>query len=116
MPVRDLPSRNRDAAKARILAELLQSKKFVAWRPRQQKVYSSRDIETTERIFEVHFTCSGLAKEWNVSTDTIRTLFYDEPGVLKIDRPETRTKRGYRSLRIPGSVAERVHRRLSGKI
>jgi hypothetical protein len=31
---------------------------------------------------------------------------------LKIERPETRSKRGYTTLRIPASVAERVHAEL----
>jgi hypothetical protein len=40
-------------------------------------------------------------------------MFAHEPGVLKFGRPETRHKRGYISLRIPASVAVRLHRRHS---
>jgi hypothetical protein len=56
-----------------------------------------------------HFTVSELASLWHLSKDTIRSLFRDEPGVLKLDAPETRSKRGYCTLRIPESVAQRVH-------
>jgi hypothetical protein len=48
-----------------------------------------------------------------VSGDTIRRLFEREPGVLVIERARSRNARHYRTLRIPESVAERVHRRLS---
>lgn len=60
-----------------------------------------------------HFTPAQLAKLWGVSVETIRAIFRHEPGVLKIGKPETRTKRGYFTLRIPEEVAERVHQRLA---
>jgi len=50
---------------------------------------------------------------WNVSVQTIRDVFRDEPGVLKLGSNGTRTRRGYKTLRIPESVVERVHQRLS---
>ena len=62
---------------------------------------------------EEHLTCRQVAKQWNSSVDTVRRIFRDEPGVLKIERPETLHKRGYVSLRIPVSIVERVHRKLS---
>ncbi len=62
---------------------------------------------------EEHLTCRQVAKQWTSSVDTVRRISRDEPGVLKIKRPETLHKRGYVSLRIPVSVVERVHRRLS---
>ena len=64
-------------------------------------------------ITEKHFTPAELAEAWNVSVDTIRNLFRDEPGVLKIGQTNSRHKRGYITLRIPEKVAERVHSRLS---
>lgn len=60
-----------------------------------------------------HYTPAELAKAWNVSLDTIRSIFRDEPGVLKIGSTGSRYRRGYITLRIPEQVAERVHRRLS---
>jgi hypothetical protein len=47
------------------------------------------------------------------SPSAIRSLFQDEPGVLILDRPEEMNKRAYRSMKIPESVARRVHARLS---
>lgn len=57
---------------------------------------------------ERHYKPAELAKLTSLSSETIRNLFRDEPGVLVIDRPEKMHKRGYCSLRIPESVAERV--------
>jgi transcriptional regulator GlxA family with amidase domain len=62
---------------------------------------------------ERHYSADELATLWNVSGDTIRRLFEREPGVLVIERARSRNARHYRTLRIPESVAERVHRRLS---
>ena len=63
---------------------------------------------------ERHFTVAELSKRWFFSENTIRRLFSREPGVVKITRPQTRSKRGYTSIRIPERIAERVHRRLQG--
>ena len=61
---------------------------------------------------EEHFSPDELAKLWHLSANFIRNLFRDEKGVLIISRPETCHKRGYLSMRIPRSIAERVHRQL----
>ena len=63
---------------------------------------------------ERHFTVAELSKRWFFSANTIRRLFSQEPGVVRIARPQTRSKRGYTSMRIPERIAERVHRRLQG--
>lgn len=60
---------------------------------------------------EKHYTCKELAEQWKVDQSTIRKLFRDEPGVLRFGRSGRRTKRDYVSLRIPASVAARVHAR-----
>lgn len=62
--------------------------------------------------FETHYTVQEIAEKWHLSETVIRALFRDEPGVIKIDSPERRFKRGYCTLRIPESVALRVHTRL----
>jgi hypothetical protein len=62
---------------------------------------------------EKHFAPDELAELWGVSTETIRSIFRNEPDVLKIGDTGTRHKRAYLTLRIPASVAERVHKRLS---
>jgi hypothetical protein len=61
---------------------------------------------------EQHYAPSEVAAFWALSENTIRSLFENEPGVLIIDRPEQRHKRGYRSMRIPESVIRRVGERL----
>jgi len=62
--------------------------------------------------FEIHYTVHEIAKKWHLSETVVRTLFRDEPGVITLDRPERRFKRAYCTLRVPESVAERVHTRL----
>ena len=64
---------------------------------------------------EKHYSVPEVAKMWKLSDEKIRELFRDEPGVLKLDCPETLRKRGYCTLRIPQSVLDRVHQRLHGK-
>jgi hypothetical protein len=60
-------------------------------------------------IAEKHYKAAELAKLWGFAADKIREWFKDEPGVLVEDKPEKLHKRGYKSLRIPASVAERVY-------
>ena len=55
---------------------------------------------------ERHYNVTDVAKLWGLSRDSVRRIFRREPGVMAIgDR--------YVTLRIPESVLERVHRRLS---
>ena len=65
----------------------------------------------TPAVMERHYSVDELGKLWNLSADTVRRLFEREPGVLVIERGRSRNARRYRTLRIPESVAERVHRR-----
>lgn len=58
---------------------------------------------------ERHYTPRQLADRWSLSTDTIRRMFENEPGVLKFGSNGRRGKRRKMTLRIPESVAERVH-------
>lgn len=67
------------------------------------------------RAAEQHFTVLEIARRWGWSAKTAARVFGTEPGVLVLDRPETRHKRGYRTLTIPNSVVERVHRRMERK-
>ena len=66
---------------------------------------------TPETTFERHFSVEELAKLWQVSDDFIRRLFLHEEGVLGFCHPRP-GRRVYRTLRIPESVAQRVHRRM----
>jgi hypothetical protein len=50
-----------------------------------------------------------------LSDDTIREIFKDEPGVLCIGTNGSRRRRKYITMRIPESVAMRVHARYCAK-
>jgi len=115
-----------------ILELIRTSEKFLAWKPEsiQRKrsgdgqVKSYRYIgweyknqgESHGLVSEKHFTPQELAATWGLSVDTIRELFTKEPGVLVINRPETKHKRRYRTFRVPESVAARVHNRLTAQV
>ena len=74
----------------------------------------SSQLEASAHI-ERHYAVTEIAEMWNLSADKVRELFEDEPGVLVIGERNPRHKRRYVTLRIPQSVLERVHRRLSSK-
>lgn len=60
--------------------------------------------------FGRHFTAAELAEIWKLDETTIRRLFQDEPGVLRIGKSNRRDgKRDYITLRIPEAVAVRVY-------
>jgi AraC-like DNA-binding protein len=61
---------------------------------------------------EKHYSIKEVAERWGLSENTVRDLFRDEADVMRIDRPKTRGKRAYSTLRIPASVVQRVHRRM----
>jgi hypothetical protein len=71
-------------------------------------------IETSVHI-ERHYAVTEIAELWNLSSDKVRELFENEPGVLVIGERSPRHKRRYVTLRIPQKVLERVHHRLSSK-
>ncbi len=64
---------------------------------------------------EKHYAVGEVADMWNLSDETIRRLFRDEPGVIKIGDEERRRKRSYFVLRIPESVVLRVHEKLKSR-
>jgi hypothetical protein len=85
---------------------LRSSEKFQAWRRAPARRNGRRML-----MAEKHYSANELATLWDVSAQTIRNIFKDEPGVLRIQNGNG--KRDYVTIRIPLSVAERVHRRLS---
>jgi hypothetical protein len=70
---------------------------------------SSGGIQEAER----HFTPKELADSWGLDQSTVRRMFRDEEGVLRLPHLGRRGKRDYVTLRIPASVAARVHERRS---
>ena len=70
--------------------------------------------ETGVHTFEPHYTPKQLGELWGLDESTVRRMFQDEPGVLKIGKANRRDgRRDYVSLRIPESVAVRVHKERS---
>jgi hypothetical protein len=73
---------------------------------------SSGAAPLQDLALEKHYSATDLSRLWGLSEKTIRRLFINEPGVVKLGREETRFKRAYVTLRIPESVVQRVHRRV----
>jgi hypothetical protein len=90
-------------------ARLVGSRKFKAWR---KGVLAESHKVADSSAGEKHFAPGELAKIWGVSTVTIRRIFEREVGVLKLGKSHGRTRR-YVTLRIPESVAIRVHAKLA---
>jgi len=61
---------------------------------------------------ERHYTPSEVAGLWQLNVETIRRLFHDEPGVMVLQAPAKKGRRPYKTIRIPQSVLERIHKRL----
>jgi hypothetical protein len=72
-------------------------------------------------LHDKHLRVSYLAEKWGFSDQFIRDLFKNEPGVIRVLRPEKSNgrkggfKREYESMRIPESVARRVYERWVSK-
>jgi hypothetical protein len=66
---------------------------------------------------EQHYSPREIARRWRLSECKVRRMFQAEPGVLRIGEPSRpvgrKLKRSYYTMRIPESVALRVHRRLT---
>ncbi len=62
--------------------------------------------------FERHYSPKELAELWGFNPTTVRRMFEDEPGVLMVGKSQRHDgKRDYVSMRIPESVALRVHQK-----
>jgi hypothetical protein len=64
-------------------------------------------------VLEPHYSVQEIADSWGLCENAVRDIFRNEPGVVRIHRPKSRYKRAYTTLRIPRSVVERVHCRMS---
>lgn len=54
------------------------------------------------------YTVREIAAMTGFSRQTVTRMFQQEKGVIALERPEKMHKRGYRSIRIPRAVYERV--------
>ena len=70
-------------------------------------------MQPTDVLSEPHYTPEELAKSRKLHPATIRKLFVDEEGVLRLGHAARRGRRQYYSLRIPASVAQRVFSRMT---
>jgi hypothetical protein len=70
--------------------------------------------QDTPKPPERFWTVGQIARRRNLSSDTVRRIFLEEPGVLVITRHRPH-KRVYRSLRIPETVDNRVFARMTNK-
>jgi hypothetical protein len=73
----------------------------------------NRDILFEAPYLERHFSVKEIADSWGLCENSVREIFKSEADVVRIQRPKSRWKRAYTTLRIPESVVERVHRRMS---
>ena len=96
------------------IAELKVSPNFRDWKPKPKQEPKRRPGVEMSSIMadEKHYTPDELAVLWGVSAQTIRNVFQKEPGVLRITQSNG-SKRNYVLTRIPESVAQRLHKRLS---
>jgi hypothetical protein len=72
-------------------------------------------MATVERCYKIR----EIARRWNVSDGTVRKVFADQPGVLRIGKPSRlvfvpykKYKRRYWTMRIPESVFRQVENRM----
>jgi len=66
----------------------------------------------TSLATERHYSASEVAELWHVSALTVRRMFEDMPGVLKISHARllpNRERKPRTTLRIPASILEQVH-------
>lgn len=64
---------------------------------------------------ERHYSPKEIAQAWLLDQSTVRRIFQDEPGVMRIGKSRRRDgKRDYVTIRIPHSVMCRVHRERIG--
>jgi hypothetical protein len=75
-----------------------------------QNIIESSRIPPSGVVFERHYSVKELASTWGLSERTIRRMFASEPGIIEWGHKETRSRRAYRTWRIPESVAQRVYR------
>ena len=83
----------------------------------QPSLHPEKSSAGMEPFAEHHYSVADIAALWNLSPDAVRSVFEKEPGVMVLGGDaSTRKKRRYRTLRVPESVVQRVHRRLTNVV
>jgi DNA-directed RNA polymerase specialized sigma24 family protein len=99
-PMKTKPPRATEPVMLELYRVLLQSEQFRLWKPSFVHTTPAHIEQSDILKDERHFTPQELAELWSVSVQTIREIFQ-------------RSRRRYKTIRIPESVADRVHTRLS---
>jgi hypothetical protein len=68
-----------------------------------------QSVSTGDEPLERLLTPQEIAAAWRVDINTVRRLFIDHPGVLRLSFPR-RGRRSYVTLRIPRNLFESVQR------
>ncbi len=84
-----------------------------AWMRARQSAPVAGPQSIAASFGERHYSVSEIGEVWNLSQDAVRRIFQDEPGVLVLGGQGMGHKRRYTTLRVPESVLQRVHRRLT---
>jgi transcriptional regulator GlxA family with amidase domain len=74
--------------------------------------HSSSRLPILDLATEKHYSIVEIAELWALSQKTVRRIFENEPGVIAWGHSETMRKRRYRTLCVPETVLQRVHRKL----
>src|SRR5436853_428893 len=77
---------------------------------RERPVATSAPVSAPSSFAERHYSVPEVAGLWNLSSDAVRKLFQNEPGVVVLGGQDSTHKRRYTTLRIPESVLQRVYR------
>ena len=62
-----------------------------------------RPSAPTDGVPELHYSVKEIAASWGLCENAVRDIFRNEPGVVRIHRPKSQTRRAYTTLRIPRS-------------
>lgn len=81
--------------------------------PQPQRKLKSPQFKPFPPIDNTDYSPADLAAAWNYSVDTIRELFRNEKGVIKLPAKRKRKDGGHETMRIPPDVAVRVRRRMT---
>jgi hypothetical protein len=66
-----------------------------------------------ETLEELKFTPEEIARSHKLHPTTVRRMFLDEAGVIRMGHGSGRGRRQYYTLRIPASVVRRVFARMT---
>jgi hypothetical protein len=93
--------------------------RFAFFREEKMLMVDASSPRTVSEVQPAYYTVAEIAEMWKLSDDTVRRMFVNEEGVLKIGGTSRLVKRKYVHshfiLRIPESVFQRVLERLMNK-